>query len=466
MVQAKPNSLVRALASVGPGLVVAGSVMGSGELINTPAQAAAFGFILLWAVLLSCVIKYFLQIEIGRYCLVTNRTTIEALNQCPGPKFRGTSWTALLYMVGYFATMTTVVGIIGALGGLMHGVWPLAATAERSVQIWQVLLVLSAIVLLWRGIYRHLELSVALLVGGFSISIGLAVLLIQWTPFRITGDEILSGLTFSLGDAKPQAAFAVISLMGALGVAANELFMYPYWILEKGYARDLGDPQSAGWTERARQWIRTIWLDAGLATVLATVMTAAFYLLGAAVLHREGIKPQGLEVVDQISKVYTESFGAWSKWVYVFGSFCVLYSTLVVVAAASGRMWADLLGSLGLVDHRNPASVKRCHQVVQVLWLVGLLAGALVTTQQPKDLVMLGHFILGAFMTPLLMICICWLAFRVDRRVRMRWPTAAALVGSSAVILSCVLFNLGVQLLGEEPAPTPAPPGAATDARP
>ena len=131
----RPSSLVRAFASLGPGLVVAGSVLGSGELINTPAQAAKFGFILLWAVLLSCVIKYVLQIEIARYCLVTNRTTVEALNQCPGPKFRGTSWTAILYMLGYFATMATVIGIIGALGGLMHGVWPLAATAERSVLI-------------------------------------------------------------------------------------------------------------------------------------------------------------------------------------------------------------------------------------------------------------------------------------------------------------------------------------------
>jgi manganese transport protein len=446
MTDARPNSFVRALASIGPGMVVAGSVMGSGELINTPAQAARFGFILLWAVLLSCVIKYFLQIEIGRYCLVTNRTTVQALNQCPGPKFRGTSWTALLYMVGYFATMTTIVGIITSLGGLMHGVWPLAATPERSAQIWDVLIVVATIVLLWQGIYSHLELSVALMVGGFSLSIGLAVVLIQWTPYRISSSEFLSGLTFSLGDDRRPAAYAVVSLMGALGVAANELFMYPYWILEKGYARELGDPKSAGWTERARQWIRTIWLDAGLATILATVMTAAFYLLGATVLHREGITPRGLEVVDQISKVYTESFGEWSKLVYVFGAFCVLYSTLVVVAAASGRMWADLLGSLGLIDDGNPASVKRCHQIAQVLWLIGLLAGALLTTREPKDLVMLGHFILGAFMTPLLMFCICWLAFHVDPRVRMRWPTAVALVCSCVIILSCVLFSLAVQL--------------------
>ena len=116
---AKAGSLWRSFAAIGPGIVVAGSVIGSGELINTPVQAAKFGFVLLWVVMLSCVIKYFLQVEIARHCLVHNRTTVQALNICPGPRVRGTSWTALLYMFGYFATMLTVVGIIGALGGLI-----------------------------------------------------------------------------------------------------------------------------------------------------------------------------------------------------------------------------------------------------------------------------------------------------------------------------------------------------------
>ena len=79
------------LLASGPGIVVAGSVMGSGELINTPIQAAKFGFVLLWVVIVSCLIKYFLQVEIARHCLIHNRTTVEALNICPGPKIRNTS---------------------------------------------------------------------------------------------------------------------------------------------------------------------------------------------------------------------------------------------------------------------------------------------------------------------------------------------------------------------------------------
>jgi Mn2+/Fe2+ NRAMP family transporter len=441
------------LGAIGPGIIVAGSVIGSGELINTPVQAARFGFVLLWVILLSCVIKYFLQVEFARYCMVHNCTTFQALNQLPVRKIRGTAWPVLLYVFGYFFSLLTIVGIIGALGGLMHSMWPFGTTEVTSVRIWGALSVLLAIVLLWQGWYRQLETLVMVLVGGFSVCVGLGVLLVQGTEYRITTQDLLSGLSFSIGPDKKAAAFAVISLMGALGVAANELLMYPYWVLEKGYARELGDPSSPGWTERVRQWTRAIWLDAGLCTAISTIVTAAFFLLGAAVLYRQQKVPQGLAVVDQISSVFTESYGPWSKWMFRVGAFCTLFSTLVVVAAASGRMGADFLASIGAIDRDDGAVTRRCHQIVQTGCLLGLLVAFLSTSATPTGLIVTGHFVLGAFLTPLLMFCICWLAFHTNRRARMGRLTAAALVGSVAIILACVVVNVFLHVTGEEPGP-------------
>jgi Mn2+/Fe2+ NRAMP family transporter len=436
------GGLSRALAAIGPGIVVAGSVIGSGELINTPIQAAKFGFVLLWIVLLSCVIKYFLQVEIARHCLVHNRTTFESLNRIPGPHLGPASWVVVLYVIGYFFAMLTMIGIIGALGGLMHGIYPLASSQAVSTRIWGTIMVLITIGLLWNGWYRQLELLVMVLVGGFSVSVAVGVLLVQGTPFRISASEVLSGLTFRLGDSYAGAAFAVISLMGALGVAANELLMYPYWILEKGYARELGDSQSAGWADRVKHRVRWIWIDAGFSTALATLVTAAFFLLGAAILFRKGITPKGPEVVDQISSVFTETWGEWSKVIFVIGAFCTLYSTLVVVAAASGRMAADLLGTFGLIDRNDQKTVHRWHQWVQTFWLVALLAVFVLVPMQPEQYVQSGHYVLGAFLTPLLMFCICWLAFQTDRRVRMSTWTAIALITSVAIIFGCVVVNV------------------------
>ena len=353
-------------------------------------------------------------------------------------------------MVGYIVAMLPVIGIIGALGGLMHTVWPLPVSAEHSVHLWGTINVLVALVLLRGGAYNRLETLVTLLVAGFSISVGVGLLLLQGTEYRISGSDIAAGLTFSFGAAPRTGAFAVLSLIGALGVAANELFMYPYWILEKGYAAKLGDRGDPGWTGRARHWINTIRLDAGLATIVATVVTAAFYLLGAAVLFRQGVEPRGIGVVDEIASVYTATYGEWSRWVFYAGAFCTLFSTLVVYTAASGRMWTDLFASLGLLDRSRPAAVQRSHQMVQLVWLAALLAAFLVMPKEPAKWIVQGHYVLGTFMMPLLMVAIVWMAFHTDARVRMgRW-WEAALLASAAVILACVLVGLVVQYgLGE-----------------
>ncbi|RIK73149.1 MAG: hypothetical protein DCC67_18280, partial [Planctomycetota bacterium] len=435
------------LAIIGPGIVVVGSVIGAGELINTPLQAAEFGFVLLWAVVLSCVIKCLLQIEIGRHCVVHHRTTVEALNGCPGPRLRGVSWAPLLYMVGYTISLATAVGIIGALAGLMQAVVPGAADWPYSSSLWGAAVVALAAALLRTGVYSHLEKLVAVLVGGFCISVVVALALIQTTPFRIGADDVLSGLTFSLGDRPRLAAYAVVSLLGALGTTANELFMYPYWIREKGYGRDLLDARGEVWTSRAQRWIRGLRIDVGLATFVATVATVAFYLLGAAVLHRQAVKPAGLGVVEQISQVFTKSQGAWSYAVFMAGAFCTLFSTLVVATAATGRMWADVLGSMGFIDRSSEQAVRRAHKAVQLIYLAGMLAAFLAFEQlgqTPARLVVFGQFFAGVFNTPLIMFGICWIAFRTDQRVRMRPATAVALVTSAAIITACILAGVAI----------------------
>jgi Mn2+/Fe2+ NRAMP family transporter len=437
--------VARLLMVVGPGIVVAGSVMGSGELINTPIQAAKFGFVLLWAALVSCVIKFFLQVEIGRHCLVHGRTTHQAINTLPGPKWRNTSYLGIIYMSGYLIGTLTGPGIIGALAGMMHREIRLNASERISTAMWGVMLVALALALLWHGAYRNLEYLVAVLVGVFSITVAIGLFLIQGTEYHISREEIMSGLTFSLGDMRRDAAFAVISLMGALGTSANELFMYPYWLLEK--RRELGDPNDPDWPQKVRRWIHMIRIDVFVSTALATVMTAAFFLLGCAILHRQGIEPQGNGVIESISQVYTESFGLWSRWVFLVGAFCTLFSTVVVVAAASGRMFTDFFASLGWIERDDDRVVRRSHRLVQSTWLLGVLTVFLLFPQQPAKLIIFAQAWVAIFSGPLLIFAICWMAFHTDRRVRMGKLSAALLVGTSVVLVVCVMGGLVVRFL-------------------
>ncbi|MCY2973345.1 MAG: Nramp family divalent metal transporter [Planctomycetota bacterium] len=76
-----PKSLWQALRKIGPGIILAGTIVGSGELILTTAIGAKHGFTFLWLVLFSCVIKVFVQVELGRYVISTGKPTLGALQQ-------------------------------------------------------------------------------------------------------------------------------------------------------------------------------------------------------------------------------------------------------------------------------------------------------------------------------------------------------------------------------------------------
>ena len=61
-----PRGLRSTLRYLGPGFILVGSIVGSGELIMTTKLGAQAGFALLWFVLISCVIKTVVQAELGR----------------------------------------------------------------------------------------------------------------------------------------------------------------------------------------------------------------------------------------------------------------------------------------------------------------------------------------------------------------------------------------------------------------
>jgi Mn2+/Fe2+ NRAMP family transporter len=86
-----PKSLLAALTQIGPGIILAGSIVGSGELILTTGLGAQWGFVFLWLILFSCVIKVFVQIELGRYAISSGQPTLTAFNSIPGLKL-GAHW--------------------------------------------------------------------------------------------------------------------------------------------------------------------------------------------------------------------------------------------------------------------------------------------------------------------------------------------------------------------------------------
>src|ERR1700733_928450 len=93
-----PHTFFTAIRQIGPGLILAASIVGTGELINTTSLGAKAGFSLLWLILLSCVIKVFVQVELGRFAITHGKTTLAALDTLPGPR-AGVSWLCWMWLL-------------------------------------------------------------------------------------------------------------------------------------------------------------------------------------------------------------------------------------------------------------------------------------------------------------------------------------------------------------------------------
>src|SRR3954469_25881580 len=83
---APPATLASALRRIGPGIVLASAIVGSGEVIATTTLGAQAGYAALWVVPVGGATKPVVQAELGRYTIVTGHTGLEGFNRVPGPR--------------------------------------------------------------------------------------------------------------------------------------------------------------------------------------------------------------------------------------------------------------------------------------------------------------------------------------------------------------------------------------------
>lgn len=361
-----PQSLWAALRQIGPGIILAGSIVGTGELLLTTSLGARYGFAFLWLILFSCVVKVFVQVELGRYAISSGKPTLGALNELPGPRL-GAHWLVWWWFFMLLATVSQLGAMVGGVGqalnfafprasavlsGLIEPLWPAAAgwLKARPEHPWAVLTSLAAMLLLLSGGYRRLErLTTALMVVVTGTTV-LCVAAVQFTPqFRISLADVREGFSLSLPTAGLAAAFAAF---GITGVGASELYAYPYWCLEKGYARYTGPRQdNAEWLRRALGWLRVMKLDSWASMVVFTIATVAFYCMGALVLHRQGLDPRGPAMMQTLAQMYAQLFGPWTHLVFLVFAWAVLFKTLYVASAGHARLTADFLSLGGWVRY-------------------------------------------------------------------------------------------------------------------
>ena len=520
-VKEPPTNLIGILKHLGPGLIIAGSIVGSGELIATTAVGAEAGFTLMWLIIVGCVIKVFAQVEFGRYTLVHGRTTLEGLNEVPGPRFC-VNWILWYWLIMFLVSLAQLGGIVGGVGQAVTISLPLtqngaqynryqelliekkvteslitrrehelgdegssemlqlneqlaglsvaianieepfrasveyqdavveyrqavaaseseqsgqnlllgseeqasarlaaAENAEASLRgppqsndevLWATIITATSVMILVLGRYQIIQAFSTVLVAGFTFVTIANLIQLQTLPdWRVGWDDLVHGMSFRFPSTAGGMSTALMAF-GIIGVGATELIQYPYWCLEKGYARWVGPRNDSDqWASRAQGWLRVMRWDAWASMLVYTFATVAFYLLGAAVLKRAGLNPEGSQMVRTLAEMYVPVFGKAAHVVFLIGAFAVLYSTFFVANASHARVCADAMRVF-----RISSGSKRASQFWLTLYCVLLPSLCLmvyVYVRAPKQLV-LASGLMQAMMLPMLAVAALYFRYR------------------------------------------------------
>ena len=433
-----PKTLGGSVKHLGPGFLLSASIVGSGELVATTQLGAGAGFAAMWVILVSCLVKVAVQLEFGKRAIMTGETTFASFNTLPGPRIGRANWsiwTWLLLMIFKFLQVGGIVGLIAvllnlAMPGLAEWMW-----------LWIVVAVVASIVV--SGRYRLLEVLSITMIGLFTLFTFISLVALQFTTQAFGLGDVLSGLTFSIPPEEGMLLL-VIGAFGITGVGGDEIMAYNYWLIEKGYAAHAGkNDGSEAWTTRAKGWIRVMYIDAIVAMVVYTVVTVAFFLLGAALLHGQGdFSAGGKTFLVKVSTLYTQTLGSWAEPLFYFGAFVVLFSTAFSALGAWTRQFSDAFGKIGLFDFDDLIARRRwvggLAIAIPCLWAVVYLKFG-----DPVWMIFVGGFVTSIILIVVVIAAIVFKARRKSTAIRTGPKYELAFWASVAMIVFVGVWVLG-----------------------
>ena len=206
------------LRSVGPGLALAATGVGAGDLLAALVAGASFGDVLAWAIALGAALKLAMNEALARWQLATGSTLLEGWCTHLGRPFQ-------VLLVGYLVVWTFVVagGLMAACGAAAHAALPMV-----GIPVWGAIHSVAAAVVVLLGGYAVFEGVMKVLVG-----VMVATLI---TSVGLVGVDLWSAIRGLLVPLLPEGSAAtVVGVMGGVGGSVTML-AYGYWIRERGWS--------------------------------------------------------------------------------------------------------------------------------------------------------------------------------------------------------------------------------------
>ncbi|MGA5796529.1 Nramp family divalent metal transporter [Streptomyces cellulosae] len=368
---------------IGPGIVVAATGVGAGDLVATLIAGSNFGYTLLWAAVVGCLVKISLAEACGRWHLSTGRTLFDGWASL-GP------WTTW-----FFAVYAVIWGFVYGAAAMSSSALPLQALfpSVMDLEYWGIACGLVGLVFVWFNKYAVFEKVMTVLVGVmFVVTVYLA--------FRVTPNlgDAFAGLLPVLPD-EEDSILNTLGLIGGVGGTIT-LAAYGYWVNAKG------------WTNSG--WMKVMRLDNRVAYITTGIFVAAMLFVGAELLHSANIAISGGDQgLIQLGDILEDRYGKTTGVLFLVGFFAASFTSLIGVWHGVSLMFADFLARQrgerqARADELASGRRERSWTFrAYLLWLT-FPPMILLFQDEPFRLIII-YGVLGAAFMPFLALTLLWL---------------------------------------------------------
>ena len=407
------------LAVLGPGILVAATGVGAGDLLTASYAGSRHGLVLLWAAWLGAIVKWFLNEGIARWQMATDTTVLEGWTDRLGRWIR---WVFLCYLLVW--SVFTAGALINACGVAGTGLLPLSDDLRMSKIIWGVVHSVAGLLLVRLGGFKLFERLMSVFIAVMFVSVILTALLI-----RPDWGAVAVGLTVPR---IPEGGLGyLLGVLGGVGGTVT-LLSYGYWIREKN--------------RHGAQGVRICRIDLGVGYLMTALFGVALIIIGSRVQLEKG-PSMALELAGQLGGV----MGPAGKWVFLVGFWGAVFSSLLGVWQSTPYFFADFLALNRRERGHRLEGVDLARTVPYRVYLVLITFVPLPLLWLSVERAQLIYAVLGSLFMPLLALTLLLMNNRarwVGRELRNGWVTNVVLVGT-LLFFSYIVLRKAAEVIGK-----------------
>ncbi len=301
------------LRVIGPGLLVAATGVGAGDLAAASLAGSKVGLSVLWAVVVGAFLKWMVNEGLARWQLATGTTFLEGAVERFG-------LVAVVVFLPYLTVWSFFVAtaLMGACGVTAHAAIPLFESAATAKIVFGIVHSLLGLALVFLGGFALFEKTMSVFIGVmFVVVVATAALLVPDAGALVRGAVVPDPATLRA----PNLSWTV-ALMGGVGGSVTVL-CYGYWIREKG--------------RNSIDHLAVCRIDLAVGYTVTAIFGLAMVVIGSTVEISGG----GATLVVDLAQRLEGPVGPVGRWAFLVGAWGAVFSSLLGVWQAVPYLFAD-----------------------------------------------------------------------------------------------------------------------------